>query len=84
MLAKNINMIGYGEVQPAEDSSWGNKNSTLWENFEKSFPVQTIDDHGFKTLVGKDDLPLLCASIKEREDIMPALKAFLKKDRWTK
>jgi uncharacterized protein len=84
LLAKNINMIGYGEVQPTEDSSWGGKNSTLWKSFEKSFPVQAVDDHGFKTLVGKDDLALLCAIMKGREDILPALKAFLKKDRWTK
>lgn len=84
LLAKNINMVGYGEVQPPEDSSWGGANSTLWKSFENSFPVQTLDDHGFKILAGMGDLPLLCTSIKTREDIMPALKAFLKKDRWTK
>lgn len=84
LLAKNINMIGYGEVQPKEDSSWGGHNSTLWKYFEKSFSVQIVDDNGFKTLVGKDDLALLCAVIEEREDILPALKAFLKKDRWAK
>lgn len=84
LLAKGINMVGYGEVQPEEDSSWGGTNSTLWKSFEKNFPVQVLNDHGLKILAGQDDLPLLCTSIKSREDIMPALKAFLKKDRWAK
>ncbi|MDP3697282.1 MAG: DUF444 family protein, partial [Candidatus Taylorbacteria bacterium] len=84
LLARNVNMVGYCEVQPAEDSSWGGKNSTLWKHFESNFPVQAVDDNGFKTLVGKDGLPLLGAIIEEREDLLPALKAFLKKDRWVK
>ena len=28
LLARNINMVGYGEVQPTEDSRWGGQNPT--------------------------------------------------------
>lgn len=82
LLAKNINMLGYGEVQPEEDISWGSNNSTLWTHFENTFPVKVVIEEYFKTLVGKDKLPLLCVIIQKKEEILLALKAFLKKDRW--
>lgn len=82
LLAKKINMLGYGEVQPEEDISWGGNNSTLWTHFENSFPVVVVIEEYFKTLVGKDKLPLLCVIIQKKDEILLALKAFLKKDRW--
>ena len=89
LINKKVNMIGYGEVQPDRQSvgfmgTSTERNTVLWNTIKDNLNVQVVDDHGLSLLVGKDDLPFLAVLIEEREDVLPALKAFLKKDRWTK
>ena len=83
LINKKINMIGYGEVQPdADPGSFQNNRSGLWEKFKNYFTLKETQDNGLGIAEGDKDLPLLCIRLMERENILPALKAFLRKDRW--
>jgi len=84
LIDKGVNMIGYGEVQPDADPDWfKNKRSGLWQKFKNYFTLKETQDNGLGIAEGDKDLPLLCVRLMEREHILPALKAFLRKDRWT-
>lgn len=83
LISNMVNMIGYGEVQPDADPGLFTKNrSWLWQKFIDHFSLNESQDNGLGIAEGKKDLPLLCIRLTEREHILPALKAFLKKDRW--
>lgn len=83
LINKGVNMIGYGEVQPDADQSLFKTNrSWLWKKFKDHFSLKEVTDNGLEIAEGKKELPLLCVRLTEREHILPALKAFLKKDRW--
>lgn len=86
LINKKVNMIGYGEVQPEGETSWGKTDgkSILWNTIKDNFDVQMVVDNDLNLLIGKNETPLLAVLIEEREDVLPALKAFLKKDRWVK
>ena len=86
LINKKVNMIGYGEVQPEGQSGWGKVDgkSLLWNTIKDNFDVQSVKDNDLYLLVGKDHVPILAVLIEMREDVLPALKAFLKKDRWAK
>ena len=85
LMDRGINMFGYGQVQPQEESSaWANTDSTLWKKFKNFFQLQENNQADVTTLTGEDQFPFLGVIIEERENILPALKAFLKKDRWAK
>jgi hypothetical protein len=78
-------MFGYGQVQPTEDSYVGlSTDSTLWTKFKNYLRLKEAKDTDVRVLEGKNDLPFLGVIIEEREQVLPALKAFLKKDRWVK
>ncbi len=84
-ISKGVNMVGYGEVQPdAEPNLFQNNRSGLWQKFKNYFSLKEGLDNGLGIAEGKKELPLLCVRLVEREHILPALKAFLKKDRWVR
>lgn len=84
LINKGVNMIGYGEVQPdANRGVFLNNRSGLWQKFKNYFTLKETEINGLGIAEGIKELPLLCIRLMEREDILPALKAFLKKDRWT-
>ncbi len=79
LFAKGVNMIGYGEV---DDGLINVKsNSILMKTFRNSFELQQITDNDLEMWSGKE-IPFLAMAIRKREHIWPALKQFLKKDRW--
>ena len=77
---KGISMAGYGEVRTEGD----NTVSELMNAFSKEFGlVKQIEDN-LHTFESRDDrYPFLGIIIRQRKDILPALKAFLKQERWT-
>lgn len=87
LINKKVNMIGYGEVQPEGETGWGRSKdgkSVLWNTIKDNFSVQVVKDNNLDLLVGKEGTSILGVLIEERRDVLPALKAFLKKDRWAK
>ncbi len=86
LINKKVNMIGYGEVQPEGETGWGKTDgkSLLWNTIKGNFDVQIVKDNDMDMLIGKDHVPILAVLVEKRGDVLPALKAFLKKDRWTK
>lgn len=83
LINKGVNMIGYGEVQPdADPNFFKSSRSELWNKFKDNFSLKETQENGLGIAEGEKELPLLCVRLMEREHILPALKAFLKKDRW--
>lgn len=83
LLAKRVNMVGYGEIKPEEE--YGSKSrgpKDLWNVFKENLPLKNEKTDGMEVMIGPSGLPLLCVEIKSRKHILPALKIFLKKDRW--
>ena len=62
--------------------SYGN----LLPSFKETFPLVdsnvTIDEVSLDVASGGEDLPFLGVVIQDRKQIWPALREFLKKDRW--
>jgi len=82
LINKQVNLIGYGEVQPdADPDLFKTIRSLLWTKFKDHFSLKELETSG--VLEGDKNLPLLCLRILKKEDILPALKTFLKKDRYT-
>ncbi len=82
-LAKGINMLGYAEICPGEDLIGGF--SVLLTTIIKSFHLishKNKENKGLETVSGGKNLPFLGMKIRSKENILPALKEFLKKDRW--
>ena len=79
LIAKEVNMVGYGEIRPEENNSLSGK---LWDTFKNSFELKKGRVDNVDTMMGPDSFPFLCVKIGSREDLLPALKTFLKKDRW--
>lgn len=71
-----INMFGYGQVPSAYGSGH------LMEAMGKELPVELAQEDDCLMLVGSDDFPFLAVNIDKKEHLLPALKTFLKKDRW--
>ena len=86
LFAKGINMFGYGEIKVDEHyRSYGN----LFPAFRAAFPLidreVRIDEHTNDVMTvssGRGDLPFLGVTIQDRKQIWPAVREFLKKDRW--
>ena len=81
---KGINMFGYGEIHVDE---YYRPQSTLIPAFASNFPITEwvvpIEGGTMKMYSGKDDFPFLGMVIENKSGIWPALKEFLKKDRWS-
>ncbi len=85
LIQKGVNMVGYGEVQPEAEGKWfSSGRSWLWKEFLKKFNLSESKVDGLEIAEGKKDLPFLCIRLTQREHILPALKSFLKKDRWAR
>jgi len=83
LLEMGINMFGYGEIDPDSGMFPGGMSSDLSQAFIQELSLQQFsaeDLHGF---VGKGDVPILGVLLEKKEHILPALKQFLKKDRWS-
>ena len=83
LFKKGINMFGYGEIHVDENyRSYGN----LFPSFKETFPLVnsnvTSDGISVDVASGGEDLPFLGVVIQDRKQIWPALREFLKKDRW--
>lgn len=77
---KGISMAGYGEIRTRGD----NTISELLSAFGKSLDLVRKTDNDLSVFESADmHYPFLGIVIRERKDILPALKAFLKKERWT-
>lgn len=84
LINKGVNMVGYGEVQPdADPNLFKSGGSELWQKFKDHFSLKETLSKGLGIAEGEKELPLLCVQLTEREHVLPALKAFLKKDRWS-
>lgn len=84
LFARKVNMVGYGEIKPAEEYGMGaGINSDLMRAFRNAFMVQEVSDttHGFNFCSGQKE-PFLGVMITRKEHLLLALKEFLKKDRW--
>ena len=84
LFNKGINMFGYGEIHVDENyRTYGN----LFPSFKETFPLVdsnvTSDGISVDVASGGEDLPFLGVVIQDRKQIWPALREFLKKDRWT-
>lgn len=79
LFVKGVNMIGYGEVN--DDLINVKNSSTLMKIFRDYFELQQIVDNDLEMWSSKA-VPFLAMAIRKREHIWPALKQFLKKDRW--
>ncbi len=79
LIAKDVNMVGYGAIDP--DAKGGSVNN-LWGAFKNGLQLEEKTINDIDILIGPDTLPFLGVKIEEREDVFPALKTFLKKDRW--
>lgn len=84
LLAKRVNMVGYGEIKPEEEyGSTKRQPRDLWNVFKEELSLQEEKaTEGMEIMTGSNNLPFLCVKIGSREHILPALKTFLKKDRW--
>lgn len=73
-----VNMLGYGEIRlDGRPFSSGLKNA-----FEKTFSVSSSDVDGLNVIAGEKNHPFLGLVIKDKDHILPAVKEFLKKERW--
>ena len=83
LFQKGINMFGYGEIHVDENyRTYGN----LFPSFKETFPLVestvAVDGVSVDIASGGEDLPFLGVVIQDRKQIWPALREFLKTDRW--
>ncbi|MFY9457928.1 MAG: DUF444 family protein [Candidatus Spechtbacterales bacterium] len=80
---KGINMFGYGEIRVDEHYR---SYSNLFPAFVESFPIvegqSPVEGGAMKMYSGRGDFPFIGVVIEGRHHIWPALREFLKKDRW--
>ncbi len=82
LFAKKINMLGYGEIEPTEKYDRNLPDSDLMKAVKESFSIQQVNTAEITMISGKTE-PLLGVVIQTKEQLLPALKEFLKKDRWS-
>ncbi len=84
LFARKVNMFGYGEIRIG--GYWrlspSVSDSQLFTAFSKAFVVDKTEEEGVCVLTGRSD-PFLGVVVTQKEHIFPAIKQFLKKDRWT-
>ena len=84
LFSQGIRMFGYGEIHVDESyRSYGN----LFPAFKEAFPITDqqvpVDEETMSVSAGTVDFPFLGVVIEDKKHIWPALKAFLKQDRWS-
>lgn len=75
-IGMGVNMVGYGQIP----STYGSGH--LYVRMEEDLPVERVKEEKCSMLVGGDDFPFVAVKVANKESIWPALRAFLKKDRW--
>jgi hypothetical protein len=84
LIDKGINMFGYGEIHV--DESYRSYTNLL-PTFKESFPIKeekiSFDEDTLDVCSGTGDFPFFGVIIEDRKQIWPALKEFLKKNRWS-
>lgn len=83
LFLKGINMFGYGEIHPAGGYSGFPQ---LLKEFIGAFGLESsVGEEGLKIAAsGNGEYPFLAVIIEKKEHILPAIRAFLKRDRWQK
>lgn len=73
-----VNMLGYGEIRlDGRPFSSGLKRA-----FEKGLKVESTENNDMSIITGQKSHPFLGIVIKDKDHILPAVKEFLKKERW--
>src|SRR3989338_3732067 len=81
LFERKINMFGYCDIRPGEER--GERASGLLNSFVEAFQLAREKEGNLPVYVSHhEDVPLLGLQLRQKEDILPALKAFLKQDRW--
>ncbi len=84
LIDKGINMFGYGEIHVDE---FYRSYTNLLPTFKESFPLTeekiTVDEDTLNVCSGTGDFPFFGVVIEDRKQIWPALKEFLRKNRWS-
>ena len=84
LIDKGINMFGYGEIHVDEHyRSYSNLYPAFVEAFTLTEQQVSVDGATMSVSSGLDALPFLGVVIEDRKQIWPALREFLKKDRWS-
>ncbi len=81
LIDRGINLFGYGEVDSPKLGLGGDRH--LLKMFSADLPnVMNSNDDGTFMVVGKADYPFLGMRVVSKEDILPSIKQFLRKERW--
>lgn len=78
LLAKGVNMLGYGEIRTGGFSGA----STLLPRLKEALPVEVKKAQGTEIIVGNINTPFLAVTIQDKKHIWLALQEFLRKERW--
>lgn len=83
-ISRGVNMLGYGEIAPDEESHFNTGERALFRQFIDQFHLERYqkDKESVEIAVGGNNLPFLGLRIGNKTHILPAIKEFLKKDRW--
>ena len=84
LFGRGIRMFGYGEIHTSDYRTYGN----LFPAFKEAFSltehqVPAADDSLVTVAAGTAEFPFLGVVIEDRKHIWPALKEFLREDRWS-
>lgn len=81
LFGKGINMFGYCDIRPGEEKH--SPLSGLLVSFAAAFKLSKGAEGDLAVYASRDEhTPFLGVQLRRKEDILPALKAFLKQDRW--
>lgn len=81
LLERGINMLGYCELRPGEGR--GGSMSALLKYLCRVCNLEEKRESGLEVYVNKDpNMPIFGLQIRDKEDLLPAIKTFLKQDRW--
>ena len=82
LVNAGVNMIGYAEISP-EEESFGSlfRSNTLFYDLAGTLNL-VAGEGGGDMAEGSADMPVIATIVRKREDILPVVKAFLRKDRW--
>ena len=84
LIDKGINMFGYGEIHVDEFyRSYTNLLPTFKEAFSLTEQKIPTGEATLNVCSGSGDFPFFGVVIEDRKQIWPALKEFLKKNRWS-
>ena len=75
-------MLGYGEIEPSEKYNKNLPDSGLMSAIKSEFSTQQVSTPEITMITLKTD-PFLGVVIQTKEQLLLALKEFLRKERWT-